>query len=215
MSLLLTQDWDVIRGQEDAYADFVTKRFIPECNRLGLQSVGGFYVQVGIGPKIISIKSAKALSDLYAALSDERFKALKAELKKHVINYASKILEPIPLSSKTDYEIQKGVWKYNQYWDVRPDERAEYETFLKKTYLPTLAAIDYVEVTEGWNVLIGGFSEVILELTFKDPVDIGRLFDNPKFRGVTYTLCRDYVRNHKSRILRTTERFDEPRWFRL
>ena len=52
MSLLFTQDWDVIRGKEDEYAEFVTNVFIPNCNKLGLQSVGGFYVQVGVGPKI-------------------------------------------------------------------------------------------------------------------------------------------------------------------
>lgn len=215
MPLLLTQDWDVVHGQEDAYTEFVTRRFIPECNRLGLQSVGGFYVQVGIGPKLISLKSARSLSDLYTALGDARFTALKNELRKYVVNYSSKILEPMPLTGRTEYEIQKGVWKFNQYYDVRPGQREGYEAFLRNVYLPTLAEIDYVEVTEGWNVLIGGFSETIIELTFRDPVDIGRILDNPKFRQITYDLCRDHVRNHKSRILRTTERFDEPRWFRL
>lgn len=215
MSLLFTQDWDVIRGQEDAYAQFVTRSFIPECDRLGLQSVGGYYVAVGIGPKVISVKSAPSLSALTAAMSDPRFGALKRALRDYVVNYSSKILEPALLQGKGDYAIQKGVWKYNLYYDIAPERREEYEGFLRSEYLPALEALDYVEVTQGWNVLIGGFSEAILELTFRDSVDIGRLLGNPSFREVTYTLCRDYVRNYKSRILRTTERFDEPRWFRL
>lgn len=215
MSLLFTQDWDVIRGKEDEYAEFVTHSFIPECNRLGLQSVGGFYVSVGVGPKVISLKSAPSLPALAAAMADERFKALKSALKDYVVNYSSKILEPVLLESQGEYAIQKGVWKYNLYYDVNPERRSEYRDFLRSEYLPALAALDYVEVTQGWNVLIGGFSEVILELTFRDSVDVGRLLGNPSFHGVTYTLCRDYVRNYKSRILRTTERFDEPRWFRL
>jgi len=215
MSLLLTQDWDVLRGKEDEYAAFVTRTFIPECNKLGLQSVGGFYVAVGVGPKVISIKSAPSLGDLYAAMASTKFTALKQALKSYVVNYSSKILEPMLLAGPKDYVIQKGVWKFNIYYDVNPECRKEYEQFLRAQVLPALGAIDYVEVTEGWNVLIGGFSEVILELTFRDSVDIGRILGNPRFREITYTLCRDYVRNYKSRILRTTERFDEPRWFRL
>lgn len=215
MSLLFTQDWDVIRGKEDDYAEFVNRTFIPECNKLGLQSVGGFYVAVGVGPSVISIKSVPSLKELYAAMADDRFKTLKQALKGYVVNYSSKILDPMFLKGPQDYVIQKGVWKYNIYYDVNPDRRKEYEHFLKSTLIPAFSEIDYVEVTEGWNVLIGGFSEVILELTFRDSVDIGRMLGNPSFRQVTYTLGRDYVRNYKSRILRTTERFDEPRWFRL
>ncbi|MBE0617260.1 MAG: hypothetical protein IH608_04960 [Proteobacteria bacterium] len=215
MSLLFTQDWDVIRGQEDKYAEFVNRTFIPECNKLGLQSVGGFYVAVGVGPSVISIKSVPSLNELYSAMANDKFTTLKQALKSYVVNYSSKILEPMSLSGKKDYVIQKGVWKYNIYYDVNPDRRKEYEEFLRSQFLPALRAIDYLEVTDGWNVLIGGFSEVILELTFRDSVDIGRMLGNPGFRTATYTLSRDYVRNCKSRILRTTERFDEPRWFRL
>lgn len=215
MSLLFTQDWDVIRGKEDAYAEFVTHSFIPECNRLGLQSVGGFYVAVGVGPKVISLKSAPSLPALSAAMADERFRALKRALRDYVVNYSSKILEPVLFQEPREYAIQKGVWKYNLYYDVSPDRRQDYDGFLRSEVLPALADLDYVEVTQGWNVLIGGFSEAILELTFRDPVDIGRLLGNASFQEVSYNLCRDYVRNYKTRILRTTERFDEPRWFRL
>lgn len=215
MPILFTQDWDIIRGQEDAYAEFVTRRFIPEMNELGLRSVGGFYSQVGVGPQIISLKSVPTLAGLYKALSTPQFHQLKLELRKHVVNYSSKVLEPMWPSLDKEYSIQKGVWKYNQYYDVRPDQRAEYLDFLNERYLPALRELDYVDATQVWNVLIGGFSEAIIELTFQDPVDIGRLLGNEGFRGVTYTLYQDYVRNYKSRILRTTERFDEPRWFRL
>ncbi len=215
MSLLFTQDWDVIHGQEDAYEQFVTDRFIPQCNKLGLTSVGGFYVQVGVGPKIISIKSAPSLPELSKAMGSPEFRKLKLALKEYVVNYSSKILEPIHDTSGGDYTIQKGVWKYNIYFDVRPEMRSEFTRYMDETYLPTLGAVDYLHGSEWWNVLIGGFSEMIVELTFQHPVDIGRIFDHTGFREITYRLCRDYVRNYKSRILRTTERFDEPKWFRL
>jgi hypothetical protein len=215
MSLLFTQDWDVIRGKEDEYERFVTDRFIPQCNKLGLTSVGGFYVQVGVGPKIISIKSATSLADLTRVMASPEFRQLKLDLKQHVVNYSSKILEPVHGTSGEDYKIQKGVWKYNIYFDLQPETRDKFTKYMDDTYLRTLGEVDYLEVTECWNVLIGGFSEMIVELTFQHPVDIGRIHDHTGFREITYTLCRDYVRNYKSRILRTTERFDEPRWFRL
>jgi len=215
MSILFTQDWDVIRGKEDAYTEFVARRFIPECNRFGLQSVGGFYAQVGVGPQIISVKSAPSLGALYEVLSDPQFQKLKQELREYVVNYRSKVLEPLWPSWDGDYSIQKGVWKHNQYYDVRPGQRPAYLEYLQNTYLPALREFDYLEVTQVWNVLIGGFSEAIIELTFQDPVDIGRMLANSRFRELTYALYRDHVRNYQTRILRTTERFDEPRWFRL
>jgi hypothetical protein len=69
--------------------------------------------------------------------------------------------------------------------------------------------------TEGWNVVLGGVSEIIGEFTFKDPVDIGRLLNNENFRRLNLMLKNELVINYQSRILRCTERFDEPRWFRL
>lgn len=215
MALLFTQDWDVVRGKEDEYAEFVNRTFIPECNKLGMQSVGGFYVAVGIGPSVISIKSVSSLNDLFEAMASDQFKALKQALKNYVVNYSSKILEATFPTGRKEYVIQKGIWKYNIYYDVMPERRKEYEQFMQSKVIPALTELDYVEVTEVWNVLIGGFSENILELSFRDSVDIGRLLGHPSFREVSYTVSRDYVRNYKSRILRTTERFDEPRWFRL
>ena len=74
--------------------------------------------------------------------------------------------------------------------------------------------ISYVEVTGGWNVSIGGFSEIIAEFTFKDAMDVGRLLMNEDYRRITQKLRNEFADNHTSRIMRSTERFDEPRWFK-
>ncbi|MBI5016304.1 MAG: hypothetical protein HZB55_12560 [Deltaproteobacteria bacterium] len=215
MALLFTQDWDVIRGKEDEYDAFVAKTFIPRCNALGLIGVGGFFVQVGVGPRIVSLKRVESLSNLCTIVSSDDFRNLKNELKNYVSNYTSKVLEPTGRIQCSNYAIQKGVWKLNQYWDILPGMRDKYSDFITNTYLPTLENLDYLEVTGGWNVLIGGFSEIIAELTVKDAFDIGRLLDDETFRELNFKLQREYVTNYKSRILRTTPRFDEPRWFRL
>lgn len=102
-----------------------------------------------------------------------------------------------------------------QHWSHRADKRMIYDSFLNEEYLPALDKIDYVEATGVWAVLIGAVCQIICELTFKNPVDIGRLLDNPEFRQVNGKLRRNDICNYSSRIIRTTERFDEPRWYRL
>lgn len=107
------------------------------------------------------------------------------------------------------------MWKYNQYYDLIPGKKKEYADFIINEHLPTMQSIDYVDVAGGWNVTMGGSSEIIAEFNFKSPVDIGRILDNEDFRRITTTLRRNYVVNYRSRIMRATERFDEPRWYRL
>jgi hypothetical protein len=215
MQILFTQDWDLVPETEDEYSAFVARTFIPKCNEMGLESVGGFYVEVGFGPRIISVKRVDSLDSLFRIMSSSDFRDLVRELRKYVLHYRSKILQPTGRTRDVPYEIQKGVWKYNQYYDVLPGKRAEYAEFITNEYLPMLQAIEYLEITGGWNVLIGGVSEIIGELTFKDPVDIGCLLENGSYRELTHVLRRDYVTNYASRILKTTERFDEHRWFAL
>lgn len=215
MIILFTQGWDIIHGMEDQYADFIADEYIPKCNDMGLRSVGGFYVEVGIGPRIISVKSTESLDEVSKLISAKPFKQLTHELKEFIINYESKILEPTGRVKHEKYEIQTGVWKYNQYYNLIPGMKEEYADFIINEYIPLLEKIDYVEVTGGWNVVIGGSSDIIAEFTFKNPVDIGRLLGNEDFQGITHKLRRDYVVNHTSRIMRATERYEEPKLFRL
>ncbi len=215
MSLLFTQHWDMIRGKEAAYEEYVAKKFIPGCEALGLKAVGGYYVQVGQGPRIISVKAVETLEEFCAVLGNPEFKALADGLKEVVKNYHRTLLSPTGRVKSEDYKIQKGVWKFNQYYDLLPGVRQGYADFVINEYIPNLSQLDYVEITGGWNVLMGGICEIISEFTFKHPVDIGQLLDSEQFRELTFKLRRDFATNYKSRIMRTTEHFDEPRWFRL
>jgi hypothetical protein len=148
-------------------------------------------------------------------ITSQTFKQLALELKSLVYNARSAVLEPKGNAKQKPYAIQKGVWKFNQYFDLRPGMKKAYAAFILNEHLPMLQRLDYMEVTGGWNVVIGGVSEIIAELTFKDPVDIGRLLNNEDFRKLNLKLKTQYVTNYTSRILRCTERFDEPKWFRL
>jgi hypothetical protein len=215
MPLLFTQAWDIIQGKEDEYAEYISGHLLREMTEAGFTIVGGFYVEVGFGPRVIGVHSTENFETLSKALTSPRFKETTIKVKSMVYNYRTAVLEPLGKVKREAYTIQKGVWKLNQYYDLRPGKKKEYADFIMNEHIPTLEKLDYLDVTGGWNVVVGGVSEIIAELTFRDPVDIGRLLNNEDFRRLTLKLRTEYVTNYASRILRCTERFDEPKWFRL
>jgi len=215
MPVLFTQAWDIIQGKESDYAEFVLRTYMPEIQAVGLTPVGGYYVEVGFGPRIIAVHRASNLEELSRCISTDRFKELTLNVKSLIYNYRTALLEPTGRVKKEEYTIQRGVWKFNQYYDMRPGRKKDYADFVMNEYIPTLSQVEYFEITGGWNVVLGGVSEIIGEFTFKDPVDIGRLLNNENFRRLNLMLKNELVINYQSRILRCTERFDEPRWFRL
>lgn len=215
MSILFTQHWDLIPGAESEYMQFIAERYIPETEEKGFHPVGGYYVEVGFGPRIVAVYAAENLGRLTEVVDTSKFRELTLALKSLVYNYVSGVYAPTGNVKHEDYSIQKGVWKFNQYYDLKPGMKKEYADFIINEHVPTMKKLDYLEVTGGWNVLFGGFSEIIAEFTFKDPIDIARLLNNEDFRKVTLKLRSEFVINYKSRILRCTERFDEARWFRL
>jgi hypothetical protein len=213
--ILFTQQWDIIQGKEDDYAKFVSDVHLPGTKELGLTAVGGYYVEVGSGPRVFVVHSAGDLAQLSDAVATRKFRDLTQDLKSLVRNYRTAIMEPTGRIKRGEYTIQKGVWKLNQYYDLRSGVKKEYADFIINGYIPVVERLDYVELTGGWNVVLGGTSEIIAEFTFKDPVDIGRLLNNEDFRKAALRLRNEYAINYMSRILRCTERFDEPRWFKL
>jgi hypothetical protein len=215
MAVLLTQEWDVVRGKEKEYEKFVENEFIPRSNEMGLRSVGGFYVEVGPGPRIISLKTADDVIDLLTVFFSKEFKALVVELEDFVTSYGNRVMLSIGKDINGGYKIQKGVWKYIQYYDIIPGQKENYKQFILEEYLPAMKEIDYLEVTSGWKVVLGGKSHIIGELTLESSVDIGRLLDDPVFQEATDKLRRRHVCNYSTRIIRTTERFQKPRWYRL
>jgi hypothetical protein len=215
MAVLLTQEWDIVRGKEKEYEKFVENEFIPRSNEMGLQSVGGFYVEVGPGPRIISLKTADDVIALLTVFFSKEFKALVSELEDYVTSYGNRVMLSIGKEINGGYKIQKGVWKYVQYYDIIPGQKENYKQFILAEYLPAMKEIDYLEVTSGWKVVLGGKSHIVGELTLESSVDIGRLLDDPVFQEATDKLRRRHVCNYATRIIRTTERFQKPRWYRL
>jgi len=215
MSILYCETWDVLPGKGTDYGRFISDTYIPTMTSLGLVSVGGYYVEVGFGPRIIGVNSTETLQEMVAIIGNRRFHALNNELRSLVINYRRYVLYPTGNVKREKYTIQKGVWKFNQYYDIRPGKREFYNDFVIHEHLPVMQTIDYMEVTGGWNVLFGGTSQIIAEFTVKDPENIGKLLKNEAFRDVSMKLKNEFVDNYHTRILRCTERFDDMKWVRL
>lgn len=211
----LVQWWDIIPGQEDAYDEFITDKYMPQLQKLGLTPKGGYYLSVGLGPRIAFVATTESMMAMGEILSSAVYKELMLELKSYVINYSSRITEPTGRIKHEGYDIQKGVWKYIQYYDLMPGKKKEYADFIINTYLPALAKLDYVEVTGSWNLVMGSFAEITGELTMQTAVDVGRLLENRDFNQLVNVMRQNYVLNYGSRILRTTERFEQPRWYTL
>lgn len=214
MSVLLTQSWDISQGKDYEYSQFIVETYLPEMATMGLVPVGGYYVEVGFGPRIIAVFSVNETEEVLKTIAGKRFKDLLQQLKAIVINYRGAILEPTGAVKRGKYTIQKGVWKLNQYYDLKPGVKKSYADFVINEHIPAMNKISFAEVTGGWNVLIGGMSEVIAEFTFKDAMDVGRLLMNEDYRRITQKLRNEFAANYASRIMKSTERFDEPRWFK-
>ena len=215
MPILFTQNYDIINEKETAYGEFISKVYMPETTSLGLTSIGGYYVEVGFGPRVVSVMRVDGFDSLCRIMTTDKFKELTTVLKSFVSNYRNAAMEPTGRVKRPEYTIQKGVWKLNQYYDLRPDVKGRYGNFIIHEFLPELEKIDYMEVTGGFNVILGGVSDIIAEFTFRDPVAIGHLLANEDFRKLMLKLRTRYLRNYASRILRCTERFEEPKWFKL
>lgn len=214
MSVLFTQSWDIIQGKDVEYAQFIVDTYLPEMAEMGLVPVGGYYVEVGFGPRIVAVFSVNETEEVLKTIAGKRFKDLLRRLKTIIMNYRGSILEPTGAVKRGKYTIQKGVWKLNQYYDLKPGVKKAYADFVINEHIPTVQKINYVEITGGWNVLIGGISEIIAEFTFKDAMDVGRLLMNEDYRRITQKLRTEYAMNYSSRVMKSTERFDEPRWFK-
>ena len=209
------QYWDVIRGKEDEYADFIEKEFIPGCIEIGLKSVGGFYLKVGSGPQIVSVKHVETPEAMPNIIGSEQFRTLKKKLRTLVVNYSNKIQAATLNGKDKPYRIEKDVWKYNFYFELAPNTRDAFYKFVREEYQSIFSKMNGIDLTEIWNVLVGGSGDLVMEHTCQHPADIGILLDNGDFRKAMHTLQGEFAVNFKSLILRTTERYHEPQWFQL
>jgi hypothetical protein len=97
--------------------------------------------------------------------------------------------------------------KYNQYWTIDFDKTRDYEKFIIRKYIPCLNKLG-IHIVAGWTVLIGGYSENILEGISNDLQLLEEALRNEKYRELNSEL-QDYVKKYKTKVLVKTGKKDD------
>lgn len=209
MTVLFTQHWDVLPGRQQAYSDFVMTHYNPTLERIGIHLVGGYYVAIGAGPRIIAVGVTQDLHQLEQALVSEEYQGITVRLQEFVYNYSSKILVPTGRVRADRYDIQTGIWKLTQHWNLIPGVEKEYHEFVIDDHIPTMEKLG-IKVTGGWRVVVGSGPRIIAEASAPSLVAIAKAVDTDEYRRITRKLKTTYVTDYSSRILAPTGRIDIP-----
>lgn len=92
--------------------------------------------------------------------------------------------------------------KFNQYWTVDFDKNKEYERFIIHKYIPGINKLG-IHVLAGWSVLIGGYSENVLEGISNDLELLENALRHKKYRELNDEL-QNYVKKYKTKVLVST-----------
>lgn len=96
--------------------------------------------------------------------------------------------------------------KFNQYWTVNFDKSREYEKFIIRKYIPGINKLG-IHIVAGWAVLIGGYSENILEGISNDLELLENALRNRKYKELNDEL-QDYIKKYKNKVLVKTGKKD-------
>jgi hypothetical protein len=209
MAVLFNQHWDVAPGKQQAYSDFVMTHYNPTLERIGIKLVGGYYVTVGMGPRIIAVGLTERLPDLQEAMASPEYEAVTSRLMEYVTHYQSRILVPTGRVKMNGYKVQTGIWKFHQYWNIIPGMEQAYSEFVRAEHLPAMEALG-LPVAAAWRVVVGSGPYIISECSARNILDIARAIDTDAFRTVTLKLRDRYVTDYACRILAPTGRIDLP-----
>lgn len=92
--------------------------------------------------------------------------------------------------------------KFNQYWTVEFDKTKEYEKFIIRKYIPGINKLG-IHIVAGWTVLIGGYSENILEGISNDLELLENALRDNKYRALNDEL-QNYIKKYKTKVLVNT-----------
>jgi len=209
MAILFAQYWDVVENKEKEYEDFILKTYIPAHNKAGLRLAGAFYVVVGAGPRIVSVSTAEDPVKFQKGITSEKYEALQEALFPLVRNYSCKLYKSCGRIRVEKYDMQFGVWKFNQFFNVIPGMEKDYGRFLEDEFIPTMERLG-IKITNIWKTIIGSSPFNLVEGTSPKIEEIARTIAEDEYRTLTRTLKSRYVHDYQSKILAPTRRLELP-----
>jgi len=209
MTILFAQSWDVIPGKFDEYSTFVSNDYNPTLEKIGLKLLGGYYVAVGQGPRIIAVATTENDEDLMKVLLNSTYRIITNKLQQVVVKYSSRVWVPSGRIHEKPYRIQTGAWKFNQYYNVMPEMGDAHYHFVKEECIPGMKALG-VPITGGWRLAIGSGPRILAECTGRSIEDIAKAINTSEFRGMVRHLKKKYAADYSSKILAPTGRIEIP-----
>lgn len=86
--------YDVLMDQSRQHEDFFAAVHIPTLKRLGIETIGSWYVGIGPGPNTVVEGSSPTVSGILQAIGSPAYKDLSDQLQPIVRNFGSRILVP-------------------------------------------------------------------------------------------------------------------------
>ncbi len=209
MAILFTHYWDVVDNKEKEYEDFILKTYIPAYAKTGLRLAGAYYVVVGAGPRIVSVSTADDPVQFQNAITSEEYWQLQEQLFPFIRNYSCKLFQSCSPFGVEKYEMQLGVWKFNQYFNILPGAEKEYGRFEREEFVPAMERLG-LKVTGIWRTVIGPGPFMLVEGTSPKIEAIAKTIATDEYRSLTRTLKSRYVQDYQSRILAPTKRLELP-----
>ena len=201
MPVKFNQYWTVNQSRIDEYEKFLTKKFIPGINKLGIHTVAGWAVLIGAYSEVIFEGVTKDLELLEVALVNEQYKTLIDEMQNYVKNYKTKVLVSTGIKEAYTTEMKEQTFKFTQSWDIISNKRSDYNEFVATTFYPLLERLG-VQVASEWEVLIGDGPHILCEGRAEDTgsFKLIHILQSEDFRKAKHEL-KQYVEHYQSRIL--------------
>jgi hypothetical protein len=209
MAILFAQYWDVVENKERDYQEFILSTYIPAYEKTGLRLVGAYYVVVGAGPRIVGVSTTEEISLFQKAVTSEEYADLLEEIFPLIRNYSSKLYVSYGPIKVDRYEIQVGVWKFNQYFNILPGMEKSYRQFVQTEFVPGMEQLG-IRITNIWKAVIGSSPFILVEGTSRTIEEIAKTIDTDEYRKLTRTLKSKYVMDYQSKILAPTHRVELP-----
>ena len=96
--------------------------------------------------------------------------------------------------------------KLNHYYSVIPGKEQEYNKFIIKDFIPRMNRMN-IHIVAGWSVIVGAYSEIILESVSNDLDMLQKVLLDDKYKELKLNLL-DYVTEFKTKVLIKTGSID-------
>ncbi len=96
--------------------------------------------------------------------------------------------------------------KLDHYWTIKPIKYEEYSKFMIKKFIPGVNRLK-LHTVAAWSVLVGAYSEIILETVSSDLDLLEKALRSDRYRKLKSGLL-NYVTNYKTKVLVKTDKKD-------